>query len=174
MYICDSYTVYVFRSHNGAYRLDVREMYVYIYMCVYVLYKYIFIGKKPVILPVVFGHSVQSTVWGEFKGKIVPLLNLELCCGNVVGERSIAPLSLHLCTRGVLGFTPSLSYPWVKSGKESGYAVELVLGAVQKRTIYDCDAVSISMKVPLSGGACYRCHRLEVLVIGATVCRCLL
>lgn len=72
-----------------------------------------------------------------------------------MGERGIAPLTLNLCARGVLGFTPSLPYPWVKSGKESSYAVELVMGAVQKRKICDCDAMSISIKVPLSGGACF-------------------
>jgi len=53
-----------------------------------------------------------------------------------MGERGIAPLTLNLCTRGVLGFTPSLPYPWVKSGKESGYTIELALGAVQKRKMY--------------------------------------
>jgi hypothetical protein len=52
-----------------------------------------------------------------------------------MGERGIAPLTLNLCTRGVLGFTTSLHYPWVKSGNESGYAIEPVLGAVQKRKI---------------------------------------
>lgn len=70
-------------------------------------------------------------------------------------ERGTAPLTINLCTRGVLGFTPSLPYPWVKSGEESGYAVELVLGAVQMRKIYDCDAMLISIKVPPSGGACF-------------------
>jgi hypothetical protein len=58
-----------------------------------------------------------------------------------MGERGIAALTLNLCTRGVLDFTLDVPYPWVKSRKESGYVVELVVGAVQKRKIYDCDAM---------------------------------
>jgi hypothetical protein len=57
---------------------------------------------------------------------------------------------LHTWPAVPLGEEPS-----ILSGKECGYAIELVLGAVQKRKILGCDGRWFSIMVPSFGDACF-------------------
>ena len=55
-------------------------------ICVCDIEIYFYREETSVFCQLSFDHSVQSTVRDGFKGNIVPLLNLELCCDNVWGR----------------------------------------------------------------------------------------